>query len=42
MDFYSPQLTTAIALAAGMACQVLARHLRVPGIVLLVLWFLFG
>src|SRR5690606_3617048 len=37
MDFYSPQLTMAIALAAGMTCQVLARHLRVPGIVLLLL-----
>ncbi len=30
-----PALTLAIAMAAGMAAQVLARHLRVPGIVLL-------
>ena len=31
----SPALTVAIALAVGMACQALARHLRIPGIVLL-------
>lgn len=31
----SPALTVAIALAGGMVCQALARHLRVPGIVLL-------
>jgi NhaP-type Na+/H+ or K+/H+ antiporter len=30
-----PALTIALALAAGMICQTLARHLRVPGIVLL-------
>jgi len=30
-----PALIVALALAAGMAAQVLARHLRVPGIVLL-------
>ncbi|MDH3745145.1 MAG: cation:proton antiporter [Acidobacteriota bacterium] len=30
-----PALTLALAMAAGMAAQVLARHLRVPGIVLL-------
>lgn len=33
----SPALTFALALAAGMAAQVLARHLRVPGIVLLLI-----
>jgi NhaP-type Na+/H+ or K+/H+ antiporter len=31
----SPALTIAIALGAGIVCQVVARHLRVPGIVLL-------
>ncbi|HEX2223020.1 MAG TPA: cation:proton antiporter, partial [Thermoanaerobaculia bacterium] len=33
--FQSPALTIALALAAGMIAQVLARHLRIPGIVLL-------
>jgi NhaP-type Na+/H+ or K+/H+ antiporter len=33
--FSDPALTLAIALAAGMLGQTLARHLRVPGIVLL-------
>jgi len=31
----SPALVLALALAAGIVCQVLARHLRIPGIVLL-------
>ena len=31
----SPALTIALALAAGIVCQVVARHLRMPGIVLL-------
>ena len=30
-----PALTVAIALSVGMGCQALARHLRIPGIVLL-------
>jgi NhaP-type Na+/H+ or K+/H+ antiporter len=34
-DLHDPALTLAIALAAGMAAQAAARHLRVPGIVLL-------
>lgn len=33
--FADPALTIALALAAGMIAQVLARHLKVPGIVLL-------
>jgi NhaP-type Na+/H+ or K+/H+ antiporter len=33
--FADPALTIALALAAGMIAQVLARHLRIPGIVLL-------
>ncbi|MGH7465266.1 MAG: cation:proton antiporter, partial [Longimicrobiales bacterium] len=37
MTFGGPQLTVAIALAAGMICQAAAHHLRVPGIVLLLL-----
>ncbi|HSK18175.1 MAG TPA: cation:proton antiporter [Longimicrobiales bacterium] len=37
MTFDSPQVTVAIALAAGMLCQSLAHHLRMPGIVLLLL-----
>jgi NhaP-type Na+/H+ or K+/H+ antiporter len=37
MTFDSPQVTVAIALGAGMLCQSLAHHLRVPGIVLLLL-----
>src|SRR5688500_7541293 len=37
MDWNDPALTFALALAAGMTAQVLARHLRVPGIVLLLL-----
>lgn len=37
MAFDSPQVTVAIALGAGMLCQSLAHHLRVPGIVLLLL-----
>lgn len=32
---HDPALTLAIALAAGMAAQAVARHLRIPGIVLL-------
>ena len=35
MDLGIPALTFALALAAGIAAQSLARHLRVPGIVLL-------
>ena len=31
----NPALTFAIALAAGIAAQSVARHLRIPGIVLL-------
>lgn len=31
----SPALTIALAMAAGIVCQVLARHVRLPGIVLL-------
>ncbi|MEZ4386961.1 MAG: sodium:proton antiporter [Candidatus Krumholzibacteriia bacterium] len=31
----SPALTIALAMAAGIICQVVARHLRLPGIVLL-------
>ncbi len=34
-SFESPALTLALALAAGVLAQSLARHLRVPGIVLL-------
>lgn len=30
-----PALTIALALAAGMIAHILARHLKVPGIVLL-------
>ena len=37
MTFDSPQVTVAVALGAGMLCQSLAHHLRVPGIVLLLL-----
>jgi NhaP-type Na+/H+ or K+/H+ antiporter len=37
MDWNDPALTFALALAAGMTAQVLARHLRIPGIVLLLL-----
>lgn len=37
MDPSVPALTFAIALAAGVLCQSLALHLRVPGIVLLLL-----
>lgn len=33
--FADPALTVALALAAGMLAQALARHLRIPGIVLL-------
>jgi NhaP-type Na+/H+ or K+/H+ antiporter len=32
-----PALTIALALAAGMICQALARHIHIPGIVLLLL-----
>lgn len=32
---HNPALTIALALAAGMVAQILARHLRIPGIVLL-------
>jgi NhaP-type Na+/H+ or K+/H+ antiporter len=32
---YDPALTVAVALAAGIVSQVVARHLRLPGIVLL-------
>lgn len=35
MDFYDPALTFAIALAAGVLTQSVARHLRIPGIILL-------
>lgn len=35
--FNDPALTIAIALVAGMAMQILAHHIRVPGIVLLLL-----
>jgi NhaP-type Na+/H+ or K+/H+ antiporter/Trk K+ transport system NAD-binding subunit len=35
IDLDSPTLTLALALAAGMLAQVVARHLRLPGIVLL-------
>jgi hypothetical protein len=31
----NPALTLAFAMAFGMIAQVLARHLRIPGIVLL-------
>ena len=34
-QFSDPGLTIALALAAGMLAQALARHLRIPGIVLL-------
>ncbi|MFO0585783.1 MAG: sodium:proton antiporter [Anaeromyxobacter sp.] len=34
-DLANPALTVALALAAGVVAQVLARHLRIPGIVLL-------
>jgi NhaP-type Na+/H+ or K+/H+ antiporter len=34
-SFSDPALTVAVALAAGMIAQTIARHLRVPGIVLL-------
>lgn len=37
MTFDSPQVTVAVALAAGMVCQSVAHHLRMPGIVLLLL-----
>src|SRR5919108_929600 len=37
MSLNDPALTFAIALAAGMTAQVVARHLRIPGIVLLLL-----
>ncbi|HYO16941.1 MAG TPA: sodium:proton antiporter [Thermoanaerobaculia bacterium] len=33
--FADPALTVALALAAGMIAQVIARHLKIPGIVLL-------
>jgi len=36
IDFDNSALTLAIALAAGMLAQALARHVRLPGIVLLV------
>ncbi|MDH3522161.1 MAG: cation:proton antiporter [Acidobacteriota bacterium] len=35
IDLDNPALTLALALAAGMAAQAFARHLRLPGIVLL-------
>jgi NhaP-type Na+/H+ or K+/H+ antiporter len=35
LDLTNPALTFAIALAAGIAAQSIARHLRIPGIVLL-------
>lgn len=35
MDLDDPILTFSLALAAGMIAQVVARHLRMPGIVLL-------
>jgi NhaP-type Na+/H+ or K+/H+ antiporter len=37
MSLHDPAFTFAIALAAGMTAQVVARHLRIPGIVLLLL-----
>lgn len=37
MTFDSPQVTVGVALAAGMVCQSVAHHLRMPGIVLLLL-----
>src|SRR5687768_3366967 len=37
MSLNDPALTFALALAAGMAAQVAARHLRIPGIVVLLL-----
>jgi NhaP-type Na+/H+ or K+/H+ antiporter len=37
VTFDSPQVTVAVALAVGMVCQSVAHHLRVPGIVLLLL-----
>jgi NhaP-type Na+/H+ or K+/H+ antiporter len=35
IDFDNASLTVALALAVGVLCQSLARHLRIPGIVLL-------
>ncbi|HEX6132967.1 MAG TPA: cation:proton antiporter [Longimicrobiales bacterium] len=35
MAFDDPALTMGLALAAGMICQALARHIRMPGIVVL-------
>ncbi|HEX6309203.1 MAG TPA: sodium:proton antiporter [Longimicrobiales bacterium] len=35
MTFDDPALTMGLALAAGMICQALARHIRMPGIVVL-------
>lgn len=37
IDVHSPAMTVAIALAVGMAAQSLAFHLRLPGIVILLL-----
>lgn len=34
-DSANPQLTVGLALAAGMVCQAVAQHLRVPGIIVL-------
>ncbi len=35
LDFQNPALTVAIALAVGLSAQALGRHLRIPGIILL-------
>ncbi|MCG8470186.1 MAG: cation:proton antiporter, partial [Gemmatimonadetes bacterium] len=37
MNLQDPALTFALALAAGVLAQSVARHLRVPGIILLLL-----
>ena len=35
--FYNPSLTIAFALAAGIICQIIAHHIKIPGIVILLL-----
>ena len=35
MNLHDPALTFALALTAGVLAQAIARHLRVPGILLL-------
>ncbi|MCI0451577.1 MAG: sodium:proton antiporter, partial [Candidatus Latescibacteria bacterium] len=37
IDLHTPAMTVAIALAVGMAAQSVAYHLRLPGIVILLL-----